>query len=189
MKILIAYDGTLNTKTALDYGLAKLRESGGSAVILHVFHSGMFVDYGAGPNAESLARGEEKRHVEEARRIIEEKGKGLPVRIEERDGVPEEEILDFARDGGFDAVLVPPKYRSVARKAACPVIVIPGTIVVPVDNSPASEAALVKITGEARATGSRVVLVGIVPVHMYGDSENDEVKRIESETAESVRKV
>src|SRR5512143_2997402 len=90
MKILIAYDGSINSKTALEYGLAKLRESGGSAVVLHVFHSAMFVDYGAGPNAEALARGEAKRHVEEARRIGQEKGEGLPVRIEEREGVPEE---------------------------------------------------------------------------------------------------
>src|SRR5512143_2830125 len=106
MKILIAYDGSINSKTALEYGLAKLRESGGSAVVLHVFHSEMFVDYGAGPFAEDLARQEAKRYVEEARRIIEEKGTGLTVKLEEREGVPEEEIAGYAGEGAFDVVLL-----------------------------------------------------------------------------------
>jgi len=38
------------------YGLSKLREEGGSAVILQVFDSGMFIGYGEGPGAETAAR-------------------------------------------------------------------------------------------------------------------------------------
>lgn len=189
MKMLIAYDGTLNSKTALEYGLTKLRESGGTAVVLYVFHAQMFVDYGAGPNAEAAARGEANRHIEGARRIIKEKGAGLSVKVEEREGMPEDEITDRAGEAAFDVILVPPKYKSVAKKAACPVIVIPGAILVPVDNSAPSQAALARITEEAKATGSRVILVGIVPVHMYGYSEKDEVKKIEKETAESVKEI
>ena len=139
MKILIAYDGSLNSKTALEYGLNKLRESGGSAVVLHVFHAELFVDYGAGPNAEAHARGEARRHVEAARKIVQEKGAGLSVRVEEREGVPEDEVVAYSREAAFDVILVPPKYKSAARKATCPVIVIPGTIVVPVDNSAISQ--------------------------------------------------
>jgi nucleotide-binding universal stress UspA family protein len=189
MKMLIAYDGTINARTALEYGLTKLRESGGSATVLHVFHAEMFIDYGAGPNAEALARSEAKRHVEGARRIVEEKGAGLSVKIEEREGVPEDEIIGLAREAGIDMILAPPGFKSVAKKAPCPVIVIPGAILVPVDNSAPSQAALGRIIGEAKATGSRVVLVGIVPVHMYGYSEKDEVKKIEKETAGSVREI
>ena len=189
MKILIAYDGSLNSKTALEYGLSKLRESGGSAVVLQVFHSEMFVDYGAGPNAEALARGEAKRYLEEARRVIREKGEGLSVRIEEREGVPEDVITGFAGDAVFDVMLVPAGYRSVARKAPCPVIVIPGTVIVPVDNTPTTEAGIGRIIEEARATRSKVALIGIVPVHMFGDSEQEEVAKIEKETGRSVREI
>ena len=56
MKLLIVYDGTINSKSALKYGLGKLRQEGGRAVVLHVFESNMFVGYGAGPNAEDHAR-------------------------------------------------------------------------------------------------------------------------------------
>lgn len=189
MKILIAYDGTLNAKTALEYGLARLRESGGSAVVLHVFHAEMFVDYGAGPNAEALARDEARRYIEGARKIINEKGTGLSVRVEEREGIPEDEIMARASESAFDVVLVTPKYKSVARKAQSPVIVIPGTIVVPVDNSAVSESALARIIDEAKATGSKVALAGIVPVHMYGYSEKDELEKIEKETRESVSRI
>jgi len=56
MKIMVAYDGTLQAKEALVYGMDKAREKGGEVVALHVFNSGMFVDYDASVDAESLAK-------------------------------------------------------------------------------------------------------------------------------------
>ena len=45
MKVLVAYDGTLQAKDALKYGVEKVKENGGELVALHVFNSNMFVDY------------------------------------------------------------------------------------------------------------------------------------------------
>ena len=189
MKILIAYDGTLNSKSALKYGIGKLKEKGGRATLLHVFHSAMFVDYGAGPNAEAMARAESARHLAEAKKIIEEHGAGSWIKIEEADGEPEAEVLGFLDAGNFDVVLSPPQYKSLAKKASCPVIFVPGTILVPVDSSANAGSAIEQLIGEATATGSKVVLLGIVPVHMYGISEKAELKKVEADTRESMKDI
>ncbi len=39
MKIMVAYDGTLQAKEALVYGMDKAREKGGEVVALHVFNN------------------------------------------------------------------------------------------------------------------------------------------------------
>lgn len=187
MKLLIAYDGTLNAKNALRYGLDKLKTEGGSAVVLHLFHSAMFVDYGAGPNAESMARAESARRLAEAKRIVEEAGGGLWVRFEEGDGEPGEEILGYSEEVCFNAILAPAKYGSVAERAACPVVTFPGTVLAPVDSTGYTGDAAVRIAAEAKATGSRVVVLGVVPVHMYAASEADELKRVESGTRACVK--
>ena len=44
MKIMVAYDGTLQGKDALVYGMQKAREKGGEVVALHVFNSPLFAD-------------------------------------------------------------------------------------------------------------------------------------------------
>lgn len=189
MKILIAYDGTINSKSALKYGIGKLKEEGGRATVLHLFHSAMFVDYGAGPNAESMARAEAARHLAEARKIIDELGAGLWIKVEEADGEPEAEVLGYLDAGNFDVVLAPPRFKSLSRKAHCPVILVPGTILVPVDNSTNSVSAIEQIIREATSTGSKVVLLGIVPVHMYGISEKAELKKVETDTRKSMKEI
>ncbi len=189
MKLLIAYDGTLNSKTALRYGLGKLKEQGGRAVVLSLFHSAMFVDYGAGPRAEEVARAESARHLDEARKIIEELGEGLRVRIVEKEGEPESEITGFAEEEGADLILAPPRYKSIIKNAPCPVVLIPGAILVPVDSTENSAAAIDRIVAESKATGSKVVLMGIVPVHMYGRSERDELRKVERDTRASLKEV
>ena len=189
MRILIAYDGTLNAKSALRYGIGKLKEEGGRATLLHLFHSAMFVDYGAGPNAEAMARAEAARHLVEAKKIIEEHGAGSWIKIEEADGEPEAEILGYMDAENFDVVLSPPRYKTLSRKASCPVIFVPGTILVPVDSSANAGSAIEQIIREATATGSKVVLLGIVPVNMYGISEKAELKKVEVETRKSMKEI
>jgi nucleotide-binding universal stress UspA family protein len=188
MKILIAYDGTLDSRNALRYGLKKLGEEGGSAVVLSLFHSAMFVDYGAGPKAEEMARAEAARRLADARKMVDEAG-GLRVRFEETEGEPEEEILGYAGDISFDVILAPARYGSIAGKAPCPVISFPGSILVPVDGTGYSGAALDRVIAEASATGSRVVLLGVVPVHMYGLSEEEELKKVEKDTRGYLRQI
>jgi nucleotide-binding universal stress UspA family protein len=189
MKILTIYDGTIQSKTALQYGLSKVREKGGEVVLLQVFQRGLFVDYDAGPMAEEIARAEAEGHLKDAETIIQEKGRGVAVRILSEEGDPEEEILRAAKTEHADLVLATPRYRAVAKKAPCPVYVMPGIILVPVDNSETLLADKENIIEEARATGSKVLLMGIVPVHLYSPAEREELEQVKKETAATVRKI
>lgn|SRR5574341_717467 len=116
MKIMVAYDGTLQAKEALVYGMEKAREKGGEVVALHVFNSPLFVDYDAVPDAESIARAESARFVEEAKAIIREKGRGVKAGLFTGEGNPEEETIAFAKAEHADVLLCPPRYRSIIRK-------------------------------------------------------------------------
>jgi nucleotide-binding universal stress UspA family protein len=115
MKVLVAYDGTLNSKTALRYGLEKARESGGELVALHVFNSNLFIDYDAIPQAEEIARREASRYVKEAETIIREEGKGVKASIIETEGNPEKEIISYAITENVDLLLCPTRYKSVVK--------------------------------------------------------------------------
>ena len=113
MKIMVAYDGTLQSKEALVYGMDKVREKGGELVALHVFNSDLFVDYDATVEARDLARAEASRFVDEAKEIIREKGKGVKASLYSTDGNPEEEMIGFAKAEKVDVLLCPPKFRSI----------------------------------------------------------------------------
>ena len=113
MKIMVAYDGTLQSKEALVYGMDKVREKGGEVVALHVFNSDLFVDYDATVEARDLARAEASRFVDEAKEIIREKGKGVKASLYSTDGNPEEEVIGFAKAEKVDVLLCPPKFRSI----------------------------------------------------------------------------
>src|SRR4030067_3408584 len=80
MKILVAYDGTLHSKVALEYGIRKVREKGGEVLVLQVFQASLFVDYDAGPRAWETARDESRRHIEETKKNIETDGGSVPGR-------------------------------------------------------------------------------------------------------------
>jgi hypothetical protein len=156
MKILTIFDGTLQSKTALHYGINKAREKGGEVVVLHVFQSSLFIDYGAGPGADELARTEWAQHTRDAETIIDKEGSGVLIRLQAEEGEPEQELLRYAMSEHPDLILATPRYKGVAKAAPCPVYIMPGTILVPVDNSDAA-LGLDKIIGEAKATESKVL--------------------------------
>ena len=189
MKILTLYDGTIQSKMALQYGLSKAREKCGEVILLQVFQSGLFVDYDAGPRAEEIARAEAKRHLKDAETIIQEKGQGVAVRIISEEGDPEEELLHATMTEHADLVLASPRYKAVAKKAPCPVYIMPGTILVPVDNSETILADKENIIQEARATGSNILLMGVVPVHLYSPAEKQELEQVKKGTAATVRRI
>jgi len=116
MKIMVAYDGTMQSKEALVYGMEKARAKGGEVVALHVFNSPLFADYDATVNARDLARAEAAGFVSEAKEIIREKGKGVKASLYSTDGNPEEEVLSFAKAEKVDVLLCPPTYRSIVSK-------------------------------------------------------------------------
>ena len=114
MKVLVAYDGTLQAKEALKYGVEKVRENGGELAALHVFNSNMFVDYDVF-GAEEAGRTEAMRFAAEAKKIVAEIGKGINARVIVAEGNPEEETISYARENNVDLLLCPPRYKSIIR--------------------------------------------------------------------------
>jgi nucleotide-binding universal stress UspA family protein len=188
MKIMVAYDGSLNSKTALKYAIQKVKVDTGELIVLHVFDRSIFVDYDAGPGAEQMARIESARYVEDARRMLEEAG-GIKSRIIVEEGDPADEIVHLAHREAVDVVFSPPRYRAVAGKTPCPVSIIPGYIVVPLDNTEVPTATLDRISDEAKSTNSQVILLGIVPVHIYNKWEKKELEKIKRETSSLIKQV
>jgi len=186
-KILLAYDGTLNSKAALRYGLLKAREEGGQVTVLNVFDSARFVDY---PHlkAEEAARAEMARCLDDARVIIEQEGAGVPARVVQEEGNPEEEIPRYAREFGMDLIIAPPALRGLLKTSPCPLAIVPGYILFPVDDKEVPASALEKVIKEARASGSRVILAGIIPEHIYGKLEKEELERIRKDTSAMIMK-
>ena len=114
MKVLVAYDGSTQSKDALKYGVEKVKNSGGEIVALHVFNSNLFVDYDVF-GAEEAGRAEALRFAAEAKKILGETGKGLNTRVIFAEGNPEEETISYARENNVDLLLCPPRYKSIIR--------------------------------------------------------------------------
>ena len=188
MKVLVAYDGTLHAKRALRYATEKVRSQGGEVLVVQVFDRSLFLDYDAGPRAEAMARTEFGRHLDEARRIAAE-ASAVMVRFESAEGKAEDIVLHRIAKESPDLALVTRPLSGLARRARCPVRTFPGTILVPLDKASQPPAMASMIAEEARADGSRIVLVGIVPVHLYSREEKGEVVSITAATSAAVRKL
>lgn len=113
MKIMVAYDGTLQAKEALVYGIEKARAKGGEVVALHVFNSPLFADYDATVNTRDEAKAEAARFVEEAKTIIREKGAGVKASLYSTEGEPEQAMISFAKAEQVDVLLCPPKFKNI----------------------------------------------------------------------------
>jgi nucleotide-binding universal stress UspA family protein len=188
MKILIAYDGTLNSKKTLEYGIGKIKVLGGRLIVLHVFNSSIFIGYDSIPDAEDIARKEAHHHIEDAKRIINEFGSGIHIRLIEEEGNPEDEIRRCAVTENVDLILAPPGYKSIIKSSPCPVSIIPGSILVPVDNTDSVMSIMDRIIEEAGAAGSKVIFLGIVPIHLYNRWEKKEIEKIKKETSLMLKK-
>ena len=188
MKILVMYDGTLQAKKTLNYGIGKIQESGGELILLQVFDPAIFIDYDAGPRAAEMARAEMAGHIDWAKRHLEEKASGLMVRIITEEGDSVARALYHAEAEHVDLLLTPPRFKSVRKTAACPVRLIPGPILVPVDSSGSPAAGVDLIVREAVAAGSPVLLLGVVPVHLYSREEKQELDAVRRETMRAVKR-
>jgi nucleotide-binding universal stress UspA family protein len=116
MKVLIAYDGTLQSKEALRFGIEKARQTGARLAVLHVFDSNMFIDYGAGPGAVEEARRQSASQLRDARAIIRDEGRDVDASLFTAEGDPEEAVLSFAKDEDVDLLLCTHSQRSIIRK-------------------------------------------------------------------------
>ncbi len=189
MKILTIYDGTLQSKAALRYGLRKVKEKAGELIVLHLFRGSQFIDYDAGLRAEEIARKEAAQHRREAEAIITEAGgRGINVRILSEEGDAIEDTLRVSAAEKVDLILASPRYKAIAKKASCPVYIMPGLIMVPVDNS---DRVLDResILAEARATGSKILLLGVVPIHLYNEAEKKELEQVIAGTAAMLKRM
>ncbi len=119
MKVLIAYDGSLDSKAALKYGIQKVREYGGELIALHVFPRHLFIDYDAGPRAEEIAKRESFRHMEDARTLIRENGRGILARIVLSEGNLTDETLRYSKEEDVDLIVAPPRLDRLVEKACC----------------------------------------------------------------------
>lgn len=189
MKILTVYDGTIHSKTALRYGLEQAREKKAELAVLQVFQSNLFLDYEGGPMAEDHARAEAARFRRDADTIIAgAKGNALPVTVLYEEGDVVEETIAAATREKVTLVLAPPRYGALTKRAPCPVYIMPGKILVPVDAADALQAGLSDVIKEAKASGSSVLVLGIVPVHLYSPAEAAELGQIQRKTAAAVRR-
>ncbi len=116
MKIMVAYDGTLQAKEALLYGIEKARESSGEVLALHIFNNRLFIDYDASVDAEARARQEYSRFVEEAKSLIRAKANGVRTSLFTADGNPEETVVSFAKEKKVGLLLCPPKFMGIINK-------------------------------------------------------------------------
>lgn len=119
MRVLVAYDGTLDARAALKYGIGQVREHGGNLVVFSVFPVHLFIDYDAGPKAQEVARQESFARVNEALEIIRAHGRDVRAHIFTVDGSAEDEMLRYAGERSVDLSIFPPSLESIAGKAVC----------------------------------------------------------------------
>lgn len=188
MKVLVAYDGTVHAKKAIRYAIFRLNETAGELTVLQVFETSRFVDYDAGPGAEAAARREAAGQLEAAKIIIAEEGSGIPSQVLTADGDPLVVLQEQAAKDAPDLVVTPRRFSELIRKVRCPVALLPGTVLVPVDSA-GSAADLERIMREARALNGSVLLVGIVPVHLFGKEEKAELAAVRRATDQSLQRL
>lgn len=189
MNILVVYDCTLHAKKALLYGSKKIREAGGEMTVLQVFDPRPFIDYDAGPQAEEMARKEASQGLAEARRLVSEQAAPIAVRFISDEGDVARKVLEYAEAERPGLVLTPPRYRDLAKTLTCPLTLVPGTILVPMDNTGSPAASIDRIVEEAESTGSRVLLLGVVPVHLYSREEKKDLERVKKEIIAAIKKL
>jgi nucleotide-binding universal stress UspA family protein len=174
MNIIVAYDGTLHAKKALAHGLELVAETGGEVTVIQIFDRRRFVDYEAGPGAETVARQEAANSLREAKQIVSERAVPIPVAYLSADGDAATILREHTEREPPDMLFLPSSYRAAVSSVSCPVYRVPGTVLVPIDGSD-SRVSTERIVKEAKATGAKVLLLGIVPIHLFGKEEKTEL--------------
>jgi len=170
----------------LDYSFEKAREKQGELVVLLVFQSSLYLDYDGGIMAQKTARAEMEQHIRYVEQFKKEKQSGANIRVITEDGEPGQELVNIARSEQADLIIAPTRYRAIARKSPCPALFLPGTILVPVDSSDMLLSKVDDIVLEAEKMASKVLILGVVPVHLYGSKEIQELEQVRKKTESSV---
>lgn len=124
MKILVAYDGTLNAKDALRYGIRRAQSAHAELIVLSVFDPDPFIDYDVW-GAEAKARREAALHIQEAKDMLARLAHDLKVSMYSTEGNLEHVASAFAKDEHIDLILTPAKYADIVEIAPCRVSILP----------------------------------------------------------------
>jgi nucleotide-binding universal stress UspA family protein len=116
MRALVIYDGTLQAKEVLRYGLRAVKEKGGDIICLSVVNTPLFIGYDSIAGASEIARRELDKYIEDAKAIIREEGQGVRTKIVVEEGNPEEEIVNYLAERYIDMLIYPPRYNSLIKK-------------------------------------------------------------------------
>ncbi len=167
MNVLVTFDGSADAECALRFGALKVRESGGGRIALYVFQG---LEGDPGDSAErqwSLDRPANNSGVRIGMSVLLGKGN------------PKGEILRHAAAENIDLIVAVPSCFDLFHDAVTPVSQIPSAILVPMDDREMPGSVIDRITNEARSTFSKVLPMGIVPIHLYNPSEKEleEVKQ------------
>jgi hypothetical protein len=119
MKVLVAFDESLDAQAAVRYGIQKASERGGELIALHVFPKHLFADSDIGPNAERTARRESWDRLEEVLKVIRENSRNIRARLVMADGRPEETIFEYAKKEDVDLIVSPPRFDTLIDKVCC----------------------------------------------------------------------
>jgi nucleotide-binding universal stress UspA family protein len=188
MKYLIVHDGTLSARKLLRYGLERAVRTGASVMVLSVFPAPLFSGY-EGMHAEARARREYEASLEDTRAVLKTFDDRLDVSLYSADGDPEEVILSTAESEQVGTILLTPRYRRIQRKTSVPVAIVPGTLLLPVDSSNEAMGIIGQVAQEARESGSSVIILGVVPVHLYSRSEKMALRAVEEATLGTMNRV
>jgi nucleotide-binding universal stress UspA family protein len=180
-KYLVVYDGTLSSKKVLSYSLQRARRTDSMVMVLSVFPAPLFVGYD-GMHAETRARREYEASLEELRMLLKSLGSGMQVSLYTAEGDPEDAILSTAETERVETIFATSRYRHLQRRTTIPVAVVPGTLLLPVDSSHDVLRIIDDVAREAQESDSSVVVLGVIPVHLYSRSETREMQAVQEST-------
>jgi nucleotide-binding universal stress UspA family protein len=175
LRVLVTYDGSADAEFALRFGALKVRESGGGRILLYVLQG---------------CEGEDRDHSERCwslSGLTENTGVRIGMSVLLGKGDPKGEILRHAAAERIDLIVAVSSCFKFLRDVGIPVSQIPATILVPMDDRQMPKALLDQITNEARSTFSKILLMGIIPIHLYNPSE-EELEEIKLATLKAVQK-
>ncbi len=189
MKHLVLFDGTIHSKIALRYGIHRSQAGDGPLFILSVFSNEMLPYYDAIPRVEDIVRRDARLRIDEAVKIVKDEGQGIKAYLIEEEGDIDRAISKNISSENIDIVYAPPNFRGLIKPKSCPVAFIPGHFLLPLDENEPSESNIELLIKETAIALSDVILLGIVPVHIYSAAEQEELKDVSEKTLLTVKSV
>jgi nucleotide-binding universal stress UspA family protein len=175
VNVLVTHDGSADAESALRYSALKVKENGGGMISLYILQ-------GLGDWEGNFAS--RIRSLDAPCSLKSNGPVGLNVLLGKGD--PKAEILDYTLTENIDLIVTVPSCSSFFQGTSIPVSMIPATILVPMDDRAMHESFIRQITGEALSTCSKLLLLGIVPIHLYNPSEEAELDAVKDATMKAI---